>query len=123
LRIFFRRDGVLDAKGKTIMDFEELKRKLEEKKREDEYSIDIIGPMDFRELKRKLEKANIREDAYSIDVIGYTERYVISKVNNKKWEIYYSERGLKTGLKEFDNEDEACKAFLIKLLKSHTVKQ
>jgi inhibitor of KinA sporulation pathway (predicted exonuclease) len=105
------------------MDFEELKRKLEEKKREDEYSIDIIGPMDFRELKRKLEKANIREDTYSIDVIGYTERYVISKVNNKKWEIYYSERGLKTGLKEYDNEDEACQAFLKHILKSQTEKK
>ena len=35
--------------------------------------------------------------------------------NDEKWEVYYSERGRKSGLREFQNEEDACEYFLEKV--------
>ena len=59
------------------------------------------------ELERKLIKMNIRPDMYSLKGGLPNEKFCLSEANGR-WEVYYSERGNKTGLKEFDNEDDAC---------------
>ncbi len=56
---------------------------------------------------------NIPKDAFSIINGGYqfpSETYCLNILNGK-FEYYYSERGRKRGLKEFDNEEEACEYF------------
>lgn len=72
--------------------------------------------MNIIELEQELRVRNIREDAYSLTGIAYDERLVISKLQNGKWQIYYSERGLKTGLSEYNNEGDACNAYLALIL-------
>ena len=62
------------------------------------------------ELERKLITANIRPDMYSLNGGLPNEKFCLSEVNGR-WEVYYSERGNKTGLKEFGNEDDACQYF------------
>lgn len=62
------------------------------------------------ELERELEKRGVPKDFYSIMAEGLpNEKLCIVKEN--KWQVYYSERGCKTGLKEFEQETEACEYF------------
>ncbi len=75
--------------------------------------------MKVKELFDKLNN-NIRipKDAFAIIDGGYqfpSETYCLNMIN-EKFEYYYSERGIKTGLKEFDTENEACEYFYNKLL-------
>jgi len=67
--------------------------------------------MNIKELKLELDKLCIPKDAYCL-IGGFpNESYCLTQ-NNEIWEIYYSERGNKTGLKIFVTEDSACKYFL-----------
>ncbi|MDE6470292.1 MAG: hypothetical protein K2L19_04655 [Eubacterium sp.] len=73
--------------------------------------------MNIKELINTLNK-NIPKEAFSIINGGYqfpSETYCLNILNGK-FEYYYSERGIKTGLKEFDNENEACEYFYNELL-------
>lgn len=75
--------------------------------------------MNIKELKRTLNKnKNIPKEEFSIINGGYqfpNETFCLN-ITKEKFECYYSERGKKTGLKEFDSEDEACEYFYNKLL-------
>ena len=62
--------------------------------------------MNRAELEKKLDALSIRKDAYAWSGMQ-NEQYVLAQENDK-WEVYYSERGSKTGLKEFANESSAC---------------
>ena len=71
--------------------------------------------MTIKELAKKLKKnKNIPKDAYHIIYYGGyeypSESYCLNIVNGK-YEYYYSERGHKNCLIEFDNETEACEYF------------
>jgi hypothetical protein len=66
--------------------------------------------MNKSELKLKLEELGIRQDAYAWEGVP-NERYVLSEGGNE-WEVYYSERGMKTGLRRFSDENNACEYFL-----------
>jgi hypothetical protein len=71
--------------------------------------------MKILELEKKLIESNIPKDIYSILKGGLpNEQYCITKVDNY-WEVYYSERGNKSGLEKFDSEEVACKYFYEKL--------
>ena len=62
------------------------------------------------ELERELQKIGVPKDFYSIMTGGLpNEKLCIAKED--KWQVYYSERGCKTGLKVFDQETEACEYF------------
>ncbi|MDU4860892.1 MAG: hypothetical protein E6356_10365 [Terrisporobacter othiniensis] len=78
--------------------------------------------MNKKELSAKLIKTKVPKDAYSLDGGLPNEMYCLDYlIGKKKWQVYYSERGVKTGLKEFESEDEACNYFydsLIDTLKS-----
>lgn len=75
--------------------------------------------MKLEELRERLLKENIREDVYSLDGGLPCEAICILK-SATEWEVYYSERGSKTSLTCFNNEEEACDYFynwLIKILR------
>lgn len=69
------------------------------------------------ELRKKLKKENIPKCYYSLDGGLPNEAYCLSKVKNG-WEVYYSERGLKSGLKIFASETEACN-YIYNLIKDY----
>lgn len=58
-------------------------------------------------LKRLLEEKKIPEKVYSLRGGLPNEAYCIRK-RSEKWEVYYSERGGESDLKEFSSEEEAC---------------
>lgn len=72
--------------------------------------------MNVNELKETLVSLNISDKYYSI-LTGGLPNEKLCIVNNEVWAVYYSERGQKTGLKEFSSEAEACEYFLRKLLR------
>ena len=65
--------------------------------------------MTIIELEHELVQLGIASDLYSIMTSGLpNEKLCI--VKDDKWQVYYSERGKKSGLKIF--ETEACEYFL-----------
>jgi len=67
--------------------------------------------MNLTELQSKLASSNLPADAYCLTGGLPNEAYCIEQGTNGKWHTYYSERGLRTGLKTFDTEEEACDSF------------
>jgi hypothetical protein len=57
-------------------------------------------------LRAKLQSMGIRDDSYSLDR-DQDERYVLKR-DGSHWVVYYSERGLRTGLQIFDSFDAAA---------------
>ena len=78
--------------------------------------------MNINELKIKLNNLSIRSDAYSLEGGSCDECYVLSKEGAEEWKVYYSERGLKSSCKNFNNENEACEELLRRLENDPTVK-
>lgn len=68
-----------------------------------------------KELKRKLKNEKIPVDYYSLDGGFPNEAYSLN-LSEDGWEVYYSERGNKTGLKVFTSEERACD-YLFSILK------
>ncbi len=70
--------------------------------------------MTIKELESTLVQMGISDELYSIMTGGFpNEKLCI--VNEDKWQVYYSERGNKSGLKIFETEAEACEYFLRKI--------
>lgn len=70
--------------------------------------------MNIRELEEKLDALAIPKDMYSIMEGGLpNEKFCI--VQEENWQVYYSERGCKTGLQEFESEESACEYFFEEL--------
>lgn len=73
-----------------------------------------------RDRLREIARAEgIRDDAYSFDG-GLPSEQLVLAVTEGGWFVYYSERGLRTGLRHFDTEDEACHHMLDSLLRDPT---
>jgi len=73
--------------------------------------------MNLSELETKLANSSLPDDAYSLTGGLPNEAYCIEQTPDGKWHTYYSERGLRTGLKTFDTEDEACDYFFSKYVR------
>ena len=70
--------------------------------------------MTVEQLEKELEIMGIPQELYSIMVGGLpNEKLCIAKED--KWQVYYSERGRKSGLNLFETESEACEFFLKKM--------
>ena len=70
--------------------------------------------MTVEQLEKELEIMGIPQELYSIMVGGLpNEKLCIAKED--KWQVYYSERGRKSGLNLFETESEACGFFLQKM--------
>ena len=59
------------------------------------------------ELKRKLMENSVPEDMYSLEGGLPNEAYCLNR-EGSLWEVYYSERGIKTGIRHFESEEQAC---------------
>ena len=63
--------------------------------------------MNCEELPNLLRNAGVPDNAYTIGEKYENEVYVIAR-EGTLWCVYYSERGLKTGLTTFSTEEAAC---------------
>ncbi len=66
--------------------------------------------MKKNELEQRLKSERIPEQFYSLKG-GLPNEALCLNQENGKWEVYYSERGIKNGLKTFESEDDACDFF------------
>ncbi|EAA4816313.1 hypothetical protein DQF09_24280 [Shigella boydii] len=58
-------------------------------------------------MKKTLNQENISNSIYSLEGGVPNEKLCLDFENNK-WIVYYSERGIRTGVIEFAREDDAC---------------
>ncbi|MDO5291795.1 MAG: hypothetical protein Q4F05_03490 [bacterium] len=70
--------------------------------------------MNVKELENELERLGISKNLYSIMQGGFLNEK-LCLVHEDEWKIYYSERGKRTGEKEYSSEAEACETFLRKV--------
>lgn len=73
--------------------------------------------MNILQLEQKLKELSVRKDSYSLYGGFPNEAYCVSQFENT-WEVYYSERGLKTNMKIFSDEASACEYFFHLLIKN-----
>lgn len=66
------------------------------------------------ELECKLRELGVPNDLYSI-MGGGLPNEQLCIVKDGSWQVYYSERGQKAGLREFETETDACEYFLRKI--------
>lgn len=71
--------------------------------------------MKVSELLAYLESKHVPADSFSLNGGMPNEAYCIDREGGQ-WAVYYSERGLRTGLISFSSEEEACDHF-VSLLK------
>ena len=69
------------------------------------------------ELKQRLIKENIPDDVYCLNG-GLPNEVLCLGQSEEGWEVYYSKRGIKTDVKNFNTEEDAWDYYLIKILKS-----
>jgi hypothetical protein len=67
--------------------------------------------MNKNELSRILRQENIRPDAYCLEGGICEECYALDE-SYGIWSVYYSERGVQTGRKDFTSESDACEHLL-----------
>lgn len=70
--------------------------------------------MTILELKSKLNESAVPKDLYSI-MDGGLPNEQLCIVKEDVWQVYYSERGRKSALKEFQTETEASEYFWEKI--------
>lgn len=70
--------------------------------------------MKIPEMLNLIKSNNIPDDAYSINKKLQDESLCMQK-NDNFFEIFYYERGIKTSIHIFKNEDKACEYFMKKL--------
>jgi hypothetical protein len=73
--------------------------------------------MKKNELEQRLLKEHISAHFYSLKG-GLPNEALCLNEGCGKWEVYYSERGMKTGLKSFKSEEDACNYFYTNLIES-----
>jgi hypothetical protein len=70
--------------------------------------------MTVAELQKLLDAINVPKDAYSFSG-GLPNECLCLNKTMFTWEVYYSERGKKSGLLTFFSEDEACRNFYFQI--------
>lgn len=78
--------------------------------------------MDRKRLRQLAEREGIEDDSYSLDGGLPSERYVL-EITEGGWNVYYSERGLRTAQRHFQTESEACEYLFEKLLADRTTRK
>ena len=63
-------------------------------------------------LRERLNEMGVAGDIYAINSVEYPNEAYSIFWNGSEWEVYYSERGQKRGIKKFFDESEACEYFL-----------
>ena len=70
--------------------------------------------MTVAQLEKELKMMGIPKELYSI-MVGGLPNEKLCIVKEDTWQVYYSERGNKSGLKIFETESDACEYFLRKM--------
>jgi hypothetical protein len=78
--------------------------------------------MNRRELEAAAAREGIRRSTFWLEGGLPPERYVLSG-GPDGWEVYYSERGERTGVERFDTEDEACDHLFVQLFRDPTTRE
>jgi hypothetical protein len=78
--------------------------------------------MDRQALERLLDREGIESSAYSLNGENRDETYVLDR-RSSRWIVYYSERGLGTGIQQLVDEDSACSHLLDLLLTDSTTRR
>ncbi|WP_161854770.1 hypothetical protein [Bradyrhizobium sp. CCBAU 051011] len=79
--------------------------------------------MDIAELQRILSDRGVRPRAFSVEGIGADHEQYRLERSGGVWRTYYYERGNMNALREFPDEDEACRYFLEVLLNDPTTRR
>lgn len=77
--------------------------------------------MNRDELIDKLNTAGVRRDSYNLNGESVDEAYVVSR-DSTDWIVYYSERGLRSGVRKFPTESAAFDDVYVRLCKDPTVR-
>jgi hypothetical protein len=77
--------------------------------------------MNRDELRLLLQSNNVRPDAFDLDG-RYCEECLRLEKAIDGWVVHYSERGLRTGERHFNTEDEACRYMADHLLRDPTIR-
>lgn len=75
--------------------------------------------MNKKELKNRFIKEKISSSIYSLEG-GLPNEKLCLDDENGSWVVYYSERGIKTGIRYFSTECEACNYLYNKVIKITT---
>ena len=78
--------------------------------------------MNKQELKEVLLLNKVPKDLYSLSGGLPNESYCLEKEKNR-WHVYYSERGIKTSVGYFENEEAACECLLKEIRKIVSIVQ
>jgi len=70
--------------------------------------------MNIEDLKVRLKSLGVSPSAYSLRGGLPSEKYCLSN-DSGLWQVYYSERGQRTGEKSFATESQACEHLLEQL--------
>ncbi|ACX89995.1 conserved hypothetical protein [Pectobacterium parmentieri WPP163] len=70
--------------------------------------------MNKKDLKERLIKEKVSRTLYSLDGRLPSEKLCLDH-DNGCWVVYYSERGIKTGMVNFPTEDEACEYIYVQI--------
>ena len=73
--------------------------------------------MNIKKLEYELNKHGIPKTLYNLSEMGRKDERFCVEFNGSVWEVYYSERGIKTTQKEFSTEAEACEYIYKRLVK------
>ena len=79
--------------------------------------------MNTEQLKTHLATLRIDPTAYCLSGGLPNECLVLNQAQNGTWEVYYSERGERNGLRVFDSEENAVQYFLDVILHDSAVKR
>lgn len=79
--------------------------------------------MNIKQLEKLFIRSEVPKDAYSFSGGLPNEAYCMNRTEGGKWEVYYSERGQKTGLQVFEDEPGACLEMIRRLEWSYEIIQ
>lgn len=71
--------------------------------------------MTIYELEKKLQQIKVPKSCYSIMKGGLPNEMLCLITENGNWVVYYSEKGIRSGVTKFKSESEACTYFFNKL--------
>lgn len=77
--------------------------------------------MDVHSLRQLLDAEGIDPAAYRLCEEPQDDTYVLAHPGD--WEVYFSERGLRTSLERFTSEHDACTRLLELLLRDRTTRR
>jgi hypothetical protein len=78
--------------------------------------------MDRASLRELLDRENVDPRAYAFGGSNPDEQYCLEE-EPAGWHVYYAERGLRRNERVYDDEDEACRDLLDRVLRDSTTRR